>query len=205
MSSFLRPLFPIALALTTAAGCASESPQLKRTDAAKPVGKSVPHTQMIAGGQPDEGDLEALQRAGISVVVDLRGPDENRGLPEAATVERLGMRYVSIPITAPADLNPNAIAALKAATRDQKAFVHCGSGQRAGAAIAVLLFDQGIDAKEALAIGRDVGLSRWETAIADQLTPVAPPQEAEPGEAGPSTSGDDAAEMAGGEGAPPGQ
>lgn len=195
----------LALCLATATGCASESPQLKRTDTveAKPVGKSVPHTQIIAGGQPDKGDLESLQRAGIEVVVDLRGPTEDRGFPEPAHVEQLGMRYVSIPLTAPADLNPNALAALKAATRDVKAFVHCGSGQRAGAAMAVLLADQGIPVKEALAIGRDVGMTRWEAAIAEQLQPAAAPSAMQPGEAGPSTSGQDEAEMAGGEGAPP--
>lgn len=91
-----------------------------------------------------------------------------------------GMRYVSIPMTAPADLNSNAIAALRAATRHQKPLctvvgtAHCGVARRPRHR-----------RQKGVAIGRDVGLRRWEAATAEQLKPVAPPQEAEPGKRGP--------------------
>ena len=54
---------------------------------------------ITSAGQPDENALRIIADAGYVMVVDMRGESENRGLDEQSTVEQLGMKYVSFPIT----------------------------------------------------------------------------------------------------------
>ena len=124
---------------------------------------------LLAGRQPTAAELGQLAKDGVRVVVDLRGEGEDRGFDEAATVRAEGMRYVSIPITAPKALDAAALTTFREATGDEKTYVHCASGQRAGAFVATLLADGGMPTDEALAIGTTVGLSRWHDAVAAQL------------------------------------
>ena len=51
-----------------------------------------------AGGQPDRAQLEQFAKDGGTVVIDLRMPDEDRGLDEAKAVAELGLTYVNLPI-----------------------------------------------------------------------------------------------------------
>lgn len=62
----------------------------------------APVPGVLTAGQPTAAQLEELARAGVQVVVDLRGPGEDRGFDEPATAARLQLRYRSIPVTGPA-------------------------------------------------------------------------------------------------------
>ncbi len=54
---------------------------------------------LATAGQPTEAEFAALSQAGYAVVVNLALPTSDYALPdEQATVERLGMAYVAIPV-----------------------------------------------------------------------------------------------------------
>ncbi len=198
----------IAVALPALVGaCASDDGALSKTkantdDVALP-GVEVEWTIFRAGGQPSEAELKALAKAGTEVILDLRGPDENRGYGEAAAVEGLGMTYVSLPVTSPADLNANFVAMVFKAVNDKQTYLHCGSGQRAGAALAVLIAADKVDPKFALSEGRKVGLGPWEAEVTKMIealpqfdketgapiTPAAESEDAAPSESSPPTGG----------------
>ena len=114
-------------------------------------------------GQPDAAGLEAGREAGIGVVVNLRQPHEH-DWDEAAAAEALGLRYFEVPIDGRKPLPPEAldrIDAIVAESPDEPVLVHCASGQRAAAWLAVhLVEERGMDADRALAIGRQAGLSK---------------------------------------------
>ena len=53
---------------------------------------------LLVGGQPTPDHLRAIQEAGYRVVVSLRLESETGDEGERAIVERLGMKFVSIPV-----------------------------------------------------------------------------------------------------------
>ena len=60
--------------------------------------RGEPLENVTTGGQPDVAALESLADTGYAAIIDLRRPEEARGIDEQAEVERLGMSYVSIPV-----------------------------------------------------------------------------------------------------------
>lgn len=123
-------------------------------------------------GQPDQKTLEEFDAAGYAAVIDLRGPDEDRGLPdERAAVEGLGMSYIPLPIVGAADIsyeNANELDRLLAQF-DKPVLVHCGSGNRAGALLALRAKLNGADNDTALEAGRDTGLKGLEEVVKQRL------------------------------------
>src|SRR5690348_9114735 len=96
---------------------------------------SCPLDGVAAAGQPDEGALAELARAGYRTVVDLRAPEEARGFDEAAAVERAGMTYLPLPVTQ-LTLDDAAFDRFRAVMRDparRPILVHCASSNRVGA------------------------------------------------------------------------
>ena len=112
-------------------------------------------------------------------MIDLRGPDEARGYDENASTHALGLRYVRLPIRTAAGLTPDNVRALQRVLDQQaqgKVLLHCASGNRAGALLALLAAREGASAEQALQIGRDAGLQpSLEPAVRERLQPP-PPQ-----------------------------
>lgn len=83
------------------------------------------------GSQPAPGDLEALAARGVRTIINTRFPDEDQGAlpPERASAEaeRLGMRYVNVPVS-PVEFSPDSLSEVSRALREAKAqgpaFVH---------------------------------------------------------------------------------
>ena len=122
-------------------------------------------------GQPSAAGLADLARAGNVAVIDLRGPDEERGLEERAAVEELGMEYVSLPITGTANINYGNAAQLRQIIGEfnQPVAIHCGSGNRVGALLALGAKLNGAEDGVALSIGRDNGLTSLESTVLQRL------------------------------------
>lgn len=122
-----------------------------------------PGSGLCTGGRPQPEHLRQAAAAGVKVVINLCPPAEAAGYDEAGVVQDLGMRYVNIPVAGPADLTPakaEALAAALADAGDGAALLHCASGNRAGALLALKAFHcDGKSPAEALAIGRAAGLS----------------------------------------------
>lgn len=121
-----------------------------------------PYPWLVTGGQPSAAALEALAEAGVHEVFDLRGTGEPRGFDEPAVARALELNYLSIPVT-PADFTDSKFTAFRhhllAHGPDNPMFIHCGTGNRVGAALLPwLVLDQGLSEDVALEMARTVGL-----------------------------------------------
>lgn len=126
---------------------------------------------LYAGGQPDETQLRALAAQGVTTVIDLRGADETRGYAEADFVRQLGLRYVALPVAGAQDITPAKAADLQRAldAAQGPVLLHCASGNRVGALLALSARARGASPEEALAEGRAAGLGSLEPTVRAQL------------------------------------
>tara|TARA_Y100000758_G_C15955833_1_gene387678 strand:+ start:116 stop:667 length:552 start_codon:yes stop_codon:yes gene_type:complete len=176
MSAFSRyALTGICIALTSTPnfvlGQEFRSEQPSEVD----IQNSFDHSTYLDGitslGQPSAAGLADLARAGNVAVIDLRGPDEERGLEERAAVEELGMEYVSLPIIGTTNINYENAAQLRQIIGEfnQPVAIHCGSGNRVGALLALGAKLSGAEDEVALSIGRDNGLTSLESTVIQRL------------------------------------
>jgi uncharacterized protein (TIGR01244 family) len=123
-----------------------------------------PRPQLYTAGQPSAAELQQAAAAGITTVIDLRQPDEARGFDETAAAERLGLRYVRIPVAGAAGLTDANAQALRTALAQSQGpvLLHCASGNRAGALLAVLEARDGASVDQALRFGREAGMTSLE-------------------------------------------
>ena len=181
-----HPLFSLALALTVlaapAAGAQVSDPPAQTppaTEAGAEAAALLPAGQaalpgVITGGQPDAAQLAALAEAGYRTVVDLRASGEPYAREEEqAALEALGIEYVSIPVAGPEGLTEDNARALSAVLADEEAYpvaIHCGSGNRVGALLALeAAWVDGAPPQEALALGRAAGLTGLEPKVRELL------------------------------------
>ncbi len=140
-----------------------QSPLKVDLDEVRADGKVEPVDGITSAGQPDEAALQVFADNGYVAVIDLRTAGEDRGMDEAAAVEGLGMEYVSLPIGRDGISYENAKALDKLiASYDEPVLVHCGSANRVGALLALRASMKGADDEEALAVGREGGLTGLE-------------------------------------------
>jgi len=163
-----------ALTLLLALACAVRSAQPVSPTAAIPEqipNQLRPSPELIVGGQPTADQLSQLTAEGLSLVIDLRGPDEDRGMDEQNVVEGLGVQYIAAPIASRQALNWETAQQVMSALESSEgtALVHCRSGNRAGAIFALGAgLDSAIGVEQALEIGRTHGL----TSLEDQVRPL---------------------------------
>jgi len=116
--------------------------------------------------QPTAEALVKLPSAGVRTVINLRPAAETPDLDEKAVVEKAGMIYRSLPIAGAAGLTKENVAAfdrMMAEAGEGKVLMHCASGNRVGAMMALRArWLQGKSADEALEIGRNSGLKGLE-------------------------------------------
>ena len=126
---------------------------------------------VTTGGQPDAAGFAALATEGFKTVIDLRGAGENRGVEEPMLTESLGMRYANLPVSSPADVTYENASALGRLLEDlpKPALVHCSTGNRAGALLALRAKLQGADAGTALAVGVAGGLTGFRDTVERKL------------------------------------
>ena len=126
---------------------------------------------VTSAGQPDAEALQVFADSGYAAVIDLRGPDEKRGYDEPAVVAELGLEYVSLPIVGRDAIsfeNAKKLDKLLAGY-DEPVLVHCGSGNRVGALLALRASLAGAEDAAALELGRSAGLTRLEPIVKERL------------------------------------
>jgi uncharacterized protein (TIGR01244 family) len=130
-----------------------------------------PQPGLHTGGQPSQDDLARLKSEGVRAVIDLRGAQEDRGYDEAAEARRLGLTYIALPIAGKDDVTPANAKALGELLRaqDGDVLLHCASGNRVGALLAMDAAARGVPREEALALGRKAGLKSLEPVVEEQL------------------------------------
>lgn len=119
--------------------------------------------ELYRGGQPKEEGWERLRALGIKLVIDLRGDDSER---EEAILQRMGIRYLNIPLSALRRPKPAEVEAFFAAVDDpanQPVFVHCRRGaDRTGVMVAIYrIARQGWTADQAYKEMRRLGFRWW--------------------------------------------
>jgi uncharacterized protein (TIGR01244 family) len=134
-------------------------------------GEVQPVDNITSAGQPDEAALKVFAESGYVAVIDMRGPDENRGIDEVAAVQELDMQYIAFPVT-----GADAISFENAAELDRllsdidgPVLLHCGSGNRVGALLALRESQDGADDEAALEYGRSAGLTKLEPVVIKRL------------------------------------
>ena len=130
---------------------------------------------VTSAGQPNEAALEVFADAGYAAVIDLRGPDEDRGFDQKTVVEEFGMHYISLPIEGRDAVNFENAAKLDELLGqfDAPVLVHCAAGNRAGAMLALSASLNGADDADAIAYGKDAGLTKLEPVVRERLAEAA--------------------------------
>jgi len=119
---------------------------------------------LYISGQPDQTALRAAREHGVIAVINVRGPDE-LDWDEEAAVKELGMHYYNIPIvTGDTGLNADAVAQITRLVgqyKTEKILLHCASGNRASAWLAVhLVQDHSIPADSAIELAKHASLTK---------------------------------------------
>lgn len=130
--------------------------------------------KVLVAGQPSLSQLEAAKASGVKVVINLRPAAEPSGLgDEAVVVDKLGLKYVNIPVAGPAGVTVNNAKKLRAAleaAKDEQVLLHCASGNRIGALLAMeAFFVNGKTVEEAMAIGKAARLTGLASYVQGQL------------------------------------
>lgn len=125
-------------------------------------GLRAPSDGLLTSGQPDAGAWEALAGQGVTTVVNLRPDAEMAGRDERSEVEAVGMDYHQIPMAGGDDINQENAARLRQiiAGAGGRVLVHCASGNRAGALLALDAAASGaISPHDALEYGKSAGIT----------------------------------------------
>ncbi|SNT69532.1 serine/threonine protein phosphatase [Psychrobacter sp. LV10R520-6] len=121
-----------------------------------------PDEQTIVCGALDNDKVTALANAGVELVINLQ-PDDELNFDEAAAVEQAGMYYQQLPISGTNDLKQLKILAFDSVLRQyhgKKVAMHCGTGNRVGAAMALRAgWLRGRKMETAMERGRSHGLT----------------------------------------------
>ncbi len=131
-----------------------------------------PDENTIVCGALDDEKVAALAAAGVELVLNLQ-PDDELSFDERAAVERAGMHYEQLPISGTQDLKQLKILAFDNILRQyhgKKTAMHCGSGNRVGAAMALRAgWLRGRKMDTAMERGRSHGLTKLAEEVHNRL------------------------------------
>jgi uncharacterized protein (TIGR01244 family) len=117
----------------------------------------------ITGGQPTQADIAKLSSIGVTTVINLRGLGEFEQFDEQALAEENQLNYVAIPIASADDLtieNATKLADIMQKA-DGKVLIHCASGNRVGALLAIKAYSiDKLPIEESMALGKAAGMTR---------------------------------------------
>ena len=136
----------------------------------------VTKTGLLIGGQPSPEQLKAIHEAGYRTIVTLRTDSERGDESEQAAVERMGMKFVSIPVAGAAGLTADNARALDRALDEEDALpavVHCSTGQRVSALLGLKAFvvDR-LSAAAAIDLAKSLGMKKLEAALRERIAEI---------------------------------
>jgi len=179
MRRSLRQFVVLVAAVAFAATTTAHEPEVaagadQGTELLSIPGARIPMDGVLSGGQPTSEQIEAAATASFGTVINLRSDGEPGFEWEAQAVESLGMRYVSIPVAGAKGLTRENVERLDAALSEAVAagpvLLHCASGNRIGAILALrAAWLHGVEAEAALRYGLANGMTRLEPTIRQLL------------------------------------
>lgn len=131
----------------------------------------IPDEKLVVGGQPTINDLKLLHSLGVKQVVNLRGTAEENHFDEAQVLSELEIAYHTIPLTDISTFNKECAEQLKGILAlNHPTLIHCASGNRVGALIALCAFwFDGYSAQDALEKGVQSGLTQLKSPISQLI------------------------------------
>lgn len=135
-------------------------------------GFAHPAAGIRSGGRISAADLPALDAAGVRHVIDLTADGETPDFDEAAAVRAAGMRYDNLPVRGAEGLTRENVIAFDRLLEGTAGptLVHCASGNRVGALVALrAAWLDGADDEAAVAEGRRWGLRGLEGEVRGRL------------------------------------
>jgi uncharacterized protein (TIGR01244 family) len=161
----MKALLAVCLCVLISA-CA---PHLAKQDAlaVSPSIQTLLEQRLITSGQPGIEDLDRLQAQGVTTVISLRTETETVGYDEAAEADKRGMRFIALPINGKTDITFAKAEELNQILEqtDGKILLHCASGNRVGALVALIADKQGNTPEQSLVLGKQSGLSSLEKTV----------------------------------------
>lgn len=165
------------LACLLLASCASVPMPDRIAEATPQLQADVPHLQvprggLLTGGQPEATAWRALHAKGVTRVINLRTASELGSRDEASEVAASGMGYVQIDVSGADDLTADNARLLWQSLQGNAGtvLVHCASGNRAGALLALAAAQVGgMSPQAALEFGRASGLTKLEPVVRERL------------------------------------
>lgn len=128
-----------------------------------------PQDHRLVSGALDAADVGRIRAAGVKHLINLRTAEESEGFDEARIATDLGLDYHAIPIAGAQSLtkeNAQRLDELLEQSGDELTLVHCASGNRVGALIAVReAWINGQPTEAAIAEGKRWGLTSLEQAV----------------------------------------
>lgn len=175
-------LFSLAVlcgVLTTTSGYVLAEPVVPITPAPIELPAGFRHAadhHWVSGYVDNVQQVQQLKQSGIESVISLVPLAERPEFDEAKAMHHAEIGFITIPITGAADLTLDNVRKLDAALQanaGKKTLIHCASGNRVGALMALrAAWIDGLSVSEALLVGKQYGMTRLESAVMDKLQPV---------------------------------
>ena len=154
------------------AGCASMEPASRQADAAPAATAAEASLQAVrnglfASGQPAPSQWASIRASGIPTVINLRPDEEMAGRDEASEVANAGMAYHQLDVGGIQDITDVSAAQVQTWINEAPGpvLLHCASGNRAGALLAMVAARSGATLEETLALGRRAGMTSREEPV----------------------------------------
>jgi uncharacterized protein (TIGR01244 family) len=169
------PLLPVAAAEAPAKPSAPKN--IDETPPLVPIPNArVTKTGLLIGGQPSSEQLKAIGEAGYRTVITLRTDSERGDEGEESAVERLGMKFVRIPVAGASGLTEDNARTLGKALGQEDvlpAVLHCATGQRVAALLGLKAFvvDRA-SATAAIDLAKSLGIKKLEAALRERIAEI---------------------------------
>ncbi len=133
----------------------------------------LPEPGLMTGGCPSDADLARLKQAGFKTALDLRPSTEWNGDDFAGRVERAGLVFLQLPVSGVDTVDQEQMRQFWAYWNNpslKPMLVHCASGNRVGALLALAAYQcGGLAAEEAMQRGLAAGLKASEAMVRARL------------------------------------
>ena len=169
------PRLPVAAAEAPAKPSAPKN--IDETPPLVPIPNArVTKTGLLIGGQPSAEQLKAIGEAGYRTVITLRTHSERGDEGEQSAVERMGMKFVRIPVAGASGLTEDNARTLGKALGQEDvlpAVLHCATGQRVAALLGLKAFvvDRA-SATAAIDLAKSLGLNKLEAALRERIAEI---------------------------------
>lgn len=171
------------LTLLLAAGCNAAPADAVTASPVNPVDASAraatevpglrrPRAGLLTAGQPAPDAWSSLARDGVGTVINLRPDNEMGDRDEAAEVTAAGLAYHRLPVAGADGITAENARALMSLIENAEGdvLVHCASGNRVGALLALAaVAEGGMDTEAAVAVGKAAGLGSLEPRVREVI------------------------------------